>query len=78
VGHGLGTLIGTQLLAIGFAQWACTGSTPTETRARSGSHGGPGLRKIGMTYEGTLRQTMLSRDGWRELRGFSIVGSKKD
>lgn len=31
------------------------------------------LRRIGMTYEGTLRHTMLIRDGWRDSKIFSIL-----
>lgn len=31
------------------------------------------LRKIGMTHEGTLRDTMRLRDGWRDSHVFSVL-----
>lgn len=31
------------------------------------------LRRIGMTYEGTLRHTWYIRDGWRDSEVFSIL-----
>jgi [ribosomal protein S5]-alanine N-acetyltransferase len=34
------------------------------------------LRKLGMTYEGRLRQTLLLRDGWRDSEVFSILESE--
>jgi len=31
------------------------------------------LARIGMTYEGRLRQVMLIRDGWRDADVYSIL-----
>lgn len=31
------------------------------------------LRRVGMTYEGTMRHTMRIRDGWRDSKLFSIL-----
>ncbi|WP_037365802.1 GNAT family N-acetyltransferase [Nakamurella lactea] len=31
------------------------------------------LTRIGMSYEGTLRHTMLIRDGWRDSRMYSVL-----
>lgn len=34
------------------------------------------LEKIGMVYEGTLRHTMLIRDGWRDSRMYSVLADE--
>ncbi|HZG60434.1 MAG TPA: GNAT family protein [Anoxybacillus sp.] len=31
------------------------------------------LRKVGMTFEGTLRENLLIRDGWRDSSLFSVI-----
>jgi ribosomal-protein-alanine N-acetyltransferase len=70
-GHGLGTLIGHELLAIGFAQLDLHRIYATCDPRNAGSS--RVLRKLGMTHEGTLRQTVLIRDGWRDSEVFSIL-----
>lgn len=35
------------------------------------------MEKIGMTYEGRLRQTMLIRDGWLDSDVYSIVEDER-
>jgi ribosomal-protein-alanine N-acetyltransferase len=34
------------------------------------------LKKVGMTYEGRMRHTLLLRDGWRDTELFSILGDE--
>ena len=70
-GHGLGTAIGHELLAIGFAQLGLHRIFATCDPRNAGSAGV--LRKLGMTREGALRETMLIRDGWRDSKVFSIL-----
>jgi RimJ/RimL family protein N-acetyltransferase len=70
-GRGLGTLIGHELLAIGFARLDLHRVYATCDPRNVGSS--RVLRKLGMTHEGTLRQTMLIRDGWRDSDVFSIL-----
>jgi [ribosomal protein S5]-alanine N-acetyltransferase len=70
-GHGLGTAIGLELLAIGFAQLGLHRILATCDPRNTGS--ARVLRKLGMTHEGTLRQTTLIRDGWRDSEVFSTL-----
>lgn len=70
-GSGYGTAIGRELLRIGFEQLGLHRICGTCDPRNLGSAGV--LRKIGMTYEGRLRHTMLIRDGWRDSEMYSIL-----
>jgi RimJ/RimL family protein N-acetyltransferase len=70
-GRGHGTAIGNELLRIGFTELGLHRIYGTcDPRNQGSAHV---LRKIGMTYEGRLRHTMLIRDGWRDSEMFSIL-----
>ena len=70
-GRGFGTAIGRALLRIGFEELDLHRIQATCDPRNLGSAGV--LRKLGMTYEGRLRHTMLIRDGWRDSEMFSIL-----
>lgn len=70
-GRGLGTAVGRELLRIGFEELGFHRMCGTCDPRNVGSAGV--LRKLGMTYEGRLRHTMLIRDGWRDSEMFSIL-----
>lgn len=70
-GRGLGTAIGRELLRIGFAELGFHRVCGTCDPRNVGSANV--LRKLGMTYEGRLRDMMLIRDGWRDSEIFSIL-----
>lgn len=71
-GQGVATVIGRLLTGWAF------GAFPTLERVEAtcdprnvGSE--KVLRRLGMTYEGTMRHTMWIRDGWRDSKVFSIL-----
>jgi RimJ/RimL family protein N-acetyltransferase len=70
-GRGYGTAIGRELLRIGFEDVGLHRIDATCDPRNLGS--AAVLRKIGMTYEGRQRQTMLIRDGWRDSEMFSML-----
>jgi RimJ/RimL family protein N-acetyltransferase len=70
-GRGLGSAIGGELLRIGFEELGFHRICGTCDPRNVGS--AKVLRKLGMTYEGRLRHTMLIRDGWRDSEMFSIL-----
>lgn len=70
-GRGLGTGIGHALLAIGFGELNLHRIHATCDPRNLGS--ARVLRRLGMTHEGRLRQTILIRDGWRDSDVFSIL-----
>ncbi|WP_026256989.1 GNAT family N-acetyltransferase [Actinopolymorpha alba] len=70
-GRGIGTEIGSGLLTIGFEEMdlhRIYGTCDPRNLASAGV-----LKKLGMTYEGRMRHTMLIRDGWRDSELFSIL-----
>lgn len=69
--RGVGTVIGAALLRIGFADRGLHRIAATCDPRNAGS--AAILRRIGMTYEGRLRHTMLVRDGWRDSETFGIL-----
>lgn len=69
--RGVGTAIGAGLLRIGFAERGLHRIAATCDPRNAGS--AAVLRRLGMAYEGTLRHTMLLRDGWRDSETFSII-----
>jgi [ribosomal protein S5]-alanine N-acetyltransferase len=70
-GRGHGTAIGRELLRIGFDELSLHRIEATCDPRNAGSAGV--LRKLGMTYEGRQRHTMLVRDGWRDSEMFSVL-----
>lgn len=70
-GRGLGTALGSELLRIGFEELGLYCIYATCDPRNLGSAGV--IRKLGMTYEGRLRHTMLIRDGWRDSEVHGIV-----
>jgi ribosomal-protein-alanine N-acetyltransferase len=70
-GRGYGTAIGNELLRIGFADMGLHRICGTCDPRNLGS--AAVLRKLGMTYEGRQRHTMLIRDGWRDSECYSIL-----
>jgi RimJ/RimL family protein N-acetyltransferase len=70
-GRGLATAIGRELLAVGFGQLGLHRIYGTCDPRNLGS--ARVLRKLGITYEGRLRHTLLLRDGWRDSDMFSIL-----
>jgi len=70
-GQGLGTEVARQLLRKGFGELklhriyaTCDPRNVASARI---------LQKVGMTYEGRLRDTILIRDGWRDSDMYSIL-----
>jgi len=70
-GQGIATRIGRRLLRIGFAELGLHRVFGTCDPRNVGS--ARVLARIGMTYEGRLRQVMLIRDGWRDADVYSIL-----
>ena len=71
-GKGVGTAIGQILTRWAFEELASVERVEATCDPRNiGSE--RVLRKVGMTYEGTMRHTMLIRDGWRDSKMFSIL-----
>lgn len=69
-GRGLGTELAELLLRFGFERCGLHRiyATCDPRNVASASV----LRKVGMTYEGRLRHTMLIRDGWRDSDLYAI------
>jgi [ribosomal protein S5]-alanine N-acetyltransferase len=70
-GRGVATAIGQELLRIGFEDLnfhrivgTCDPSNLASARV---------LAKLGMTYEGRLREVVLIRSGWRDSETYSIL-----
>jgi RimJ/RimL family protein N-acetyltransferase len=70
-GRGHGTAIGRELLRVGFEQVGLHRISGTCDPRNLGS--ARILEKLGMTYEGRMRQTLLIRDGWRDSQLYSIL-----
>jgi RimJ/RimL family protein N-acetyltransferase len=70
-GRGYGTRLGAELLRIGFEELGLHRIYGTCDPRNLGS--AKVLRRLGMTYEGRLRHTMLIRDGWRDSEMYSIL-----
>lgn len=70
-GQGVGTAIGTELLARGFKDLELHRIYATCDPRNLGS--ARVLGKLGMTREGRHRHTALIRDGWRDSDMFSIL-----
>lgn len=70
-GRGLGTQIGKLLLEEAFADTAVERVQATCDPRNLGS--ATVLDRLGMTLEGTLRHTLLLRDGWRDSRMYSLL-----
>jgi len=73
-GRGFGTGIGHALLAIGFGQLELHRIHATCDPRNLGS--ARVLRRLGMTYEGRHRHTLLIRDGWRDSDVFGILDNE--
>ena len=70
-GRGIGTIASRQLLERGFGEQnlhrifgTCDPRNTASSRV---------LQKIGMTYEGRMRETMFIRDGWRDSDLYAIL-----
>lgn len=72
--HGYGTTIGRLLLEAGFRGFSLHRISATCDPRNLAS--AAILRKLGMVYEGRLRQNLLLRDGWRDSELFSILESE--
>lgn len=70
-GRGVGTAIGRELLELGFGGLGLHRIFATCDPRNVGS--ARVLGKLGMTYEGRHRHTMLVRDGWRDSDVFSVL-----
>jgi ribosomal-protein-alanine N-acetyltransferase len=70
-GRGLGTMLGRELLRIGFEYLSLHRVYATCDPRNLGSAGV--IRRLGMAYEGRLRHTLLIRDGWRDSDIYSIL-----
>ena len=73
-GNGIATAIGVQLVSYAFDQLGLhrVAATCDPRNRRSAAV----LRRIGMTYEGRLREAIELRDGWRDSEVFSILASE--
>ena len=70
-GRGLATEAARQLLRIGFVDHGLHRIAGTCDPRNVAS--GRVLQKIGMTYEGRMRETGRIRDGWRDSDLYSIL-----
>jgi RimJ/RimL family protein N-acetyltransferase len=70
-GHGIGSQIAALLLHFGFESLRLHRIAATCDPRNVGSS--RILRKVGMTYEGTLRETIELKDGWRDSEIHSIL-----
>ena len=70
-GRGIGTGIARRLLDRGFRDHSLHRIFATCDPRNVGS--GRVLQKIGMTYEGRMRETVLIRDGWRDSDLYAIL-----
>ncbi|HEY2790767.1 MAG TPA: GNAT family protein [Micromonosporaceae bacterium] len=70
-GRGVGRSIGAELLRIGFEErgWHRIFGTCDPRNVGSARI----LQRLGMTYEGRMRECMLIRDGWRDSEIYSIL-----
>ena len=73
-GRGLGTMLGRELLRIGFEYLSLHRVYATCDPRNLGSAGV--IRRLGMAYEGRLRHTLLIRDGWRDSDIYSVLESE--
>lgn len=73
-GRGVGTAIGRALVRIGFEELGMHRIYATCDPRNEAS--AAVLRKLGMTPEGVLRQTMRLRDGWRDSAIYSILADQ--
>lgn len=69
--QGYATWIATELLRVAFQDHDChrVAATCDPRNVASAAV----LRKLGMTYEGRARHTLLLRDGWRHSELFSMI-----
>ena len=70
-GRGVGTAIGRELLELGFGEVGLHRIFATCDPRNVGSV--RVLGKLGMTYEGRQRHTMLVKAGWRDSEVFSVL-----
>ena len=70
-GRGIATDIARHMLEFGFGELNMHRIAATCDPRNIGS--ASVLRKIGMTYEGRLRQVKLIRDGWRDSEVYSLL-----
>lgn len=75
-GRGVATATGLELLSTGFDKLKLHRVFATCDPRNVASH--RVLVKLGMTYEGCLRQTVLLRDGWRDSEVFSLLDHEWD
>ena len=73
-GRGLGTAIARSLLTIAFDSMDLHRVMATCDPRNLAS--AAVLHKVGMTFEGRLRHTMMIRDGWRDSSVFSILADE--
>ena len=73
-GRGLGTAIAQSLLTIAFGSMDLHRVMATCDPRNLAS--AAVLHKVGMTFEGRLRHTMMIRDGWRDSSVFSILADE--
>jgi ribosomal-protein-alanine N-acetyltransferase len=73
-GRGIGTAIGRALLRIAFESMDLHRVIATCDPRNLAS--AAVLQKVGMAFEGQLRQTMQIRDGWRDSSVFSVLANE--
>ena len=72
--RGIGTAIGRALLRIAFESMDLHRVMATCDPRNLAS--AAVLQKVGMAFEGQLRQTMQIRDGWRDSSVFSVLANE--
>jgi RimJ/RimL family protein N-acetyltransferase len=70
-GHGIATEAGRRLLEVGFGELGLHRIFGT-CDPRNGASAQV-LAKLGMSYEGQLRETVLLRDGWRDSDLYAVL-----
>ncbi len=70
-GRGHGTALAQALLAVGFGELGFHRITGTCNPLNLGS--ARVLTKVGLRYEGRMREVMMTRDGWRDSSIYSIL-----
>lgn len=70
-GRGIATAAARQLVDLGFAEHGLHRVFATCDPRNVGS--ARVLRRLGMTYEGRMREVQLIRDGWRDSELFSVL-----
>jgi len=70
-GRGLGTSAARRLVEVGFSEHGLHRVFATCDPRNTASVGV--LRRLGMTYEGRLREALLIRDGWRDSDVYGLL-----